>query len=128
MKSEEELNLISGQIIGRAIEVHKTLGAGLLESTYRDCLFYELTNAGLKVDREKPLTVRYKELTLDYAYKLDLLVEDCIVIELKAVEKVLDIHKAQLLTYPKHGNYKLGLLLNFNLLMLKEGGITRIIN
>lgn len=128
MKTEEELNQISGVIIGKAIEVHKTLGPGILESTYLRCLFYELGNAGLKVEKEKAVSIKYKDLEIETAYRLDLLVEDSVVVELKAVEKILDIHKAQVLTYLKNGNYRLGLLLNFNVLLLKEGGIVRIIN
>ena len=128
MKTEENLNDISHTIIGKAIEVHKTLGPGLLESTYRECLFYELINAGLKTEKEKPLALKYKSLSIETAYKLDLLVADSLVIELKAVEKINDIHKAQVLTYLKQGNYKLGLLLNFNVLLLKDGGIIRIAN
>ena len=128
MKTEEELNQISRATIGKAIEVHKALGPGILESTYLKCLFYELENAGLKVEKEKTVSIKYKDLEIETAYRLDLLVEDSVVVELKAVEKILDIHKAQVLTYLKNGNYKLGLLLNFNVLLLKEGGIVRIIN
>lgn len=128
MKTEVELNQISGAIIGKAIEIHKSLGCGLLESTYLECLFYELKNAGFKVEKEKTLAIKYKELSIETAYRIDLLVEDSVVIELKAVNKIVDIHKAQVLTYLKNGNYKLGLLLNFNVLKLKEGGIVRIAN
>ena len=128
MKTEEELNQISGIIIGKAIEVHKALGAGLLESAYKECLYYELSNTGLKVEKEKPISIKYKNLIIDMAYKLDLLVEDSVVVELKSIENIIDVHKAQVLTYLKHGNYKLGLLLNFNALLLKDGGIIRIIN
>jgi GxxExxY protein len=116
MKTEDELNKISGSIIGKAIDIHKALGSGLLESTYRECLFYELTNAGLKVEKEKPISIKYKSLNIETAYRIDLLVEDFVVVELKSVERIADIHKAQVLTYLKNGSYKLGLLLNFNVL------------
>ena len=128
MKTDDELNQISGTIIGKAIEVHKALGCGLLESAYLECVFYELSNAGLKVEKEKILSIRYKDLIVETAYRIDILIEDSVVIELKAIDKVTDIHKAQVLTYLKNGNYRLGLLLNFNVLLLKDGGITRIIN
>jgi GxxExxY protein len=128
MKSEEELNEISGAVIGKAIDVHKALGAGLLESTYQKCLVYELTKCGFQVESEKAISIRYKELIVETAYRIDILVNDSVVVELKAVDKIIDVHKAQVLTYLKHGNYKVGLLLNFNVLLLKNGGITRIVN
>lgn len=121
------LNQITEAIIGCSIEIHKQLGPGLLESAYRECLFYELKNYGFKVKREIPMPVVYKEIKLDHGYRLDLLVEDKIVVELKSVDYLLDVHNAQLLTYLKLGNYKLGLLINFNETLLKDG-IKRIIN
>ena len=120
-------NKLSEIIIGRAIEVHKQLGPGLLESAYQECLYYELKKKGLKVDKEKPMPIVYKEIKLDHGYRIDLLVEDKVVIELKTVEYLTEVHTAQLLTYLKLGNYKLGLLLNFNESKLRDG-IKRVIN
>lgn len=120
-------NEITEIIIGSAIKVHKVLGPGLLESTYQKCLVYELKKAGLKVDVEKVVPIIYDELKIDNGYRIDILVDNRIVIELKAVEKTTDVHKAQLLTYLKLGNYKLGLLINFNVKILFKG-VTRIIN
>ena len=121
---EDEL---SKRIIGCAIEVHKQLGPGLLESAYRECLFYELEQAGLVVRKEKPMPIVYKEVKLDHGYRMDLLVEEKVVIEIKTVEAFTDVHTAQVLTYLRLGNYKLGLLLNFHVTILKEG-IKRVIN
>ncbi len=114
-------NELSNLIIGKAIEIHKELGPGLLESAYKECLYYELITAGLKVEKEKPLPVVYKEIKLDQGYRIDLLVENKVVIELKTVEAFTDVHMAQILTYLKFGHYKLGLLLNFNVSYLKNG-------
>jgi GxxExxY protein len=119
-------NEISHTIIGCAIEVHKQLGPGLLESAYQECLYYELVNKGLKVEKEKALPIVYKEVKLDHGYRIDLLVENKVVIELKTVEDFTEVHTAQVLTYLKLGQYKLGLLLNFHVSTLKEG-IKRII-
>jgi GxxExxY protein len=123
----EEENQISNKIIGCAIEVHRQLGPGLLESAYQECLCYELKNSGLYIQREMPMPIVYKEIKLDHGYRLDVLVENKVVIELKTVEFLNDIHTAQILTYLKLGNYKLGLLLNFHVTVLKNG-IKRIIN
>lgn len=112
---------ITQLIIGKAIEVHKFLGKGLLESAYRECLYYELKNAGLAVEREKPMPVVYKEVKLEYGYRIDLLVENTVVIELKSVNQLHELHFAQTLTYMKLGQYKTGLLINFNVPMLKDG-------
>ncbi len=112
---------ITQLIIGKAIEVHKVLGKGLLESTYRECLFYKLKNAGLIVEKEKPMPVIYKEVRLDYGYRIDLLVENTIVIELKSVDELHELHVAQTLTYMKLGQFKIGLLINFNVQVLKDG-------
>lgn len=120
-------NDLSNKILGCAIEVHKQLGPGLLESAYQPCLYYELTKMGLKVEKEKPMPIVYKEVHLDHGFRMDLLVEDKVVIELKTVEALNDVHTAQVLTYLKLGNYKLGLLLNFHVSILKNG-IKRIIN
>ncbi|NQU54802.1 MAG: GxxExxY protein [Bacteroidetes bacterium] len=114
-------NEISKIIIGCAIEVHKQLGLGLLESAYQECLYYELIQAGLKVQKEKPMPIIYKEVKLDHGYRIDLLVEESVVVEIKTVEELNDIHTAQVLTYLKLGNYKLGLLLNFHVTLLKDG-------
>ncbi|MBE0423781.1 MAG: GxxExxY protein [Lutibacter sp.] len=114
-------NEIAGIIIGKAIAVHRELGPGLLESTYQECLFYELKKDNIKVVKELALPIIYKEIKLDHGYRIDLLVEDKVVIELKTVEFLTDVHSAQVLTYMKLGNYKLGLLLNFNVKLLKEG-------
>lgn len=122
-----ELNSLSNKIIACAIEIHKTLGPGLLESSYRECLYYELKQCGFKVEREKAMPLVYKEVTLEQGYRMDLVVEDKVVIELKAVDSLSDAHFAQVLTYLKLGNYKLGLLLNFNAPILVKG-IKRIIN
>ena len=120
-------NEISSLIIGKAIEVHKNLGPGLLESAYRECLSYEIRNIGLKVENEKPMPIIYKELKLDHGYRMDILVENKVVVELKTVDAIIDVHEAQILTYLKLGNYKLSLLINFNVKMLKDG-IKRFVN
>ena len=116
-----EENQITEKIIGSAIEIHRHLGPGLLESAYQECLYYELTQAGLYVQKEKPMPVVYKKVKLDHGYRLDLLVENKIVVELKTVEAFTDVHTAQILTYLKLGNYKLGLLINFHVALLKHG-------
>ncbi|HRH58793.1 MAG TPA: GxxExxY protein [Chitinophagales bacterium] len=123
-----ELNEITELIIGASIDVHRQLGPGLLESAYQECLFYELTKViGLSVKREIPMPIVYKEIKLEQGYRMDLLVEDKVVVELKTVDFLTDVHKAQLLTYLKLGNYKIGLLINFNETLIKNG-IKRIIN
>ena len=108
-------------IIGSAIEVHKHLGPGLLESAYEVCLAYEIATRGLKVVRQMQLPVRYKEVHLDCGYRVDLLVEDLVVVELKVVEKLEPIHDAQVLTYLRLSGCQIGLLLNFNTPILREG-------
>jgi len=112
---------ITKVIIGCAIAVHKELGPGLLESAYEECLYYELQKAGLKVEKQKAIPVIYKEIKLDCGYRADLIVEDKIVIELKTVDELNPVHEAQILTYLKFANKKLGLLINFNVLKLKDG-------
>lgn len=126
MKDRSELNEISGQILGAAIEVHRTLGPGLLESAYEVCLAYELSQRGLVVERQKQLPVPYKDVQLDAAFRLDILVEGKVIVELKAVEQVSPVHKTQLLTYLKLSGLELDLLINFNVKMLKDG-ISRVI-
>jgi GxxExxY protein len=116
-----EINNLTGSIIGKAIEVHRQLGPGLLESSYRDCLFYELENAGLVVKKEYPVPLIYKEIFLDHGYRIDLLVENKIVVELKTVDAFNDVHFAQILTYMKLGNFNYGLLINFNVCLLHQG-------
>lgn len=114
-------NELSNLIIGKAIEIHKSLGPGLLESAYKECLYYELTSSGLYVEKEKPMPIVYKEIKLDHGYRIDLLVENKVVIELKTVDVFTDVHMAQVLTYLKFGGFKLGLLINFNVSLLKNG-------
>ena len=122
-----EINQLSSKIIGAAIEVHKTLGPGLLESAYEECLSHELGLRRLSLERQKPLSITYKAKKLDCGYKLDLVVEKVIILELKSCEKIEEIHKAQLLTYLKLSGLKLGLLLNFNVPVMRDG-IVRIVN
>ena len=126
MNERAELNGISRKIIGGAIEVHRALGPGLLESAYETCLAYELAGLGLTVERQKQLPISYKDIELDTAYRLDLLVERKVIVELKAVEQVYPLHKNQLLTYLKLSGLELGLLINFNVRVLKDG-ISRVI-
>ncbi|HEX8843319.1 MAG TPA: GxxExxY protein [Pyrinomonadaceae bacterium] len=114
------------RIIGAAIEVHRALGPGLLESAYEECLCYELSLDKLNVRRQVPLPVVYKGIKLDCGYRIDLIVEEKVIVELKTVEKLLPIHQAQLLTYLKLGEFKTGLLLNFSSAVLKDG-IKRIV-
>jgi GxxExxY protein len=122
----EVLNQISYEIIGAAYKVHSELGPGLLESTYEVCLEYELLEKGFKVDRQKALPVIYNNVQLDAGYRIDLFIEDSIIIELKSVDEIAPIHKAQLMTYLKLADIKLGLLINFNVTDLKKG-INRIV-
>ncbi len=112
---------ITEKIIGAAIEVHKALGPGLLESAYEECLAHELRLCGLDLERQVPLPVAYKGVKLDCGYRLDFLVEKAIVLELKAIETLQPIHEAQLLTYLKLGHWTVGLLINFNVPVLKNG-------
>lgn len=124
---KKKREILINRIIGAAIEVHRNLGPGLLESTYEICLCKELEILGIKFERQRELKVNYKGLSIKEAYRIDILVEDEIILELKAVETLKDIHKFQLLTYLKLSNKKLGLLINFNVKLLKDG-ITRVIN
>ncbi len=121
--TEDELSNI---VIGLAIKVHKNLGPGLLESSYKECLYYEISKAGLHVEKEKPMPLVYDEVKLDIGYRLDIIVENKLVIEIKSVEVLNDVHLAQILTYLKLSNSKLGLLINFNVKLLKDG-IKRVI-
>ena len=122
-----QINDLTYRIIGCAYTVHSELGPGLLESTYRTCLAYELRTNGLRVDMEKSVPLRYKNIGLDAAYRIDLLVEDRVVVELKAVDALHDVHKAQLLTYLRLSGKTHGLLINFNVRHLKDH-IVRMIN
>ena len=108
-------------IIGACLEVHKVLGPGLLENTYQECLARELSLRGIPFEKEKPLPVEYKEVRVDCGYRLDFLVDGSVVVELKSIEAILPVHEAQILTYLKQTGCKLGLLVNFNVAVLKEG-------
>ncbi len=121
IKIMEELNKITYKIIGCAYEVHSVLGPGLLESAYRLCLANELLEAGLSIEIEKPIPLTYKGTRIEHGYRMDILVNEKIILELKCVECLSPIHEAQLLTYLKLSNLKLGLLINFNVLDLKKG-------
>ena len=127
MKSEEELNRLSNTVIGCAIEVHQVLGPGLLESAYQQCLVWELRRQGLSVKEQVSVPIRYKELDVPNAYRLDILIEDELIVELKAVDKIEPVHIAQMLTYLKVNGLRLGLLLNFNVEVMKKG-IKRVVN
>jgi GxxExxY protein len=120
-------NEISSKIIGAAIEVHKQLGPGLLESAYETCLYYELKQLNLDVKQQLALPVYYKEVKLDAGYRIDLLVEDKVIIEIKSINELADLHTAQLLTYLKLKDLKLGMLINFNSVKVIDG-IKRIVN
>ncbi len=120
-------NQLSEKIIGCAIQVHKVLGPGLLESAYQECLYYELKEIGLNVEKQKSLPLVYKEVKLDVGYRLDLLVENKVIVELKSVETLNEVHLAQTITYLKLTNCKLGLLINFNVVKLIDG-LKRVVN
>ena len=114
-------------IIGTSMDVHTSLGPGLLENAYKECLFYKLRQSGFYVEKEKPMPLVYEDVQLDCGYRIDLLVENKVVIELKSVENLNDVHLAQVLTYMKLGHFQLGLLMNFNVKHLKNG-IRRVAN
>jgi GxxExxY protein len=120
-EERERINRLSRQIITAALRVHSALGPGLLESAYEACLAYELVESGLRVERQKALPLAYREVRLDCGYRLDLLVEDAIIVELKAVEGLSPLHSAQLLSYLRLSGCKLGLLINFNAISLRTG-------
>jgi len=122
-----DLNEVTRGVIAAAMEVHRHLGPGLLESAYQECVCYELSRMGLTFTREVHLPLSYKGLQLDCSYRVDLLVEDAVVVELKSIEQILRIHSAQLLTYLRASHKQVGLLINFNVLVLKDG-IKRIVN
>jgi len=112
---------LSDRVIGCAIEVHRCLGPGLLESVYSHCLAHELTGSGILFEREKAVCVAYKDVQIDCGFRFDLLVENCVIVELKAVDRLLPIHRAQVLTYLKVSKIRVGLLINFNSRVLKDG-------
>lgn len=118
---------LTGEVIGAAIEVHRRVGPGLLESVDQHCLAYELAERGLVVEREVTLPIRYKGLTFEHGFRLDLLVENRLVVELKAVDKMIPVYRAQLLSYLKLSQLKVGLIINFNVPRLTEG-VTRVVN
>ena len=117
----QDINVLTNKVLGLAFEVHTQLGAGLLESTYESCLFYELKENNISVERQKKLPIIYKGFQLDTDYRIDLLIDNQLIIELKSVETLQPVHSAQLLTYMKLSNLKYGLLLNFNVANLKQG-------
>jgi GxxExxY protein len=127
MNDQERLNSISEAIIGAAIDVHKAVGPGLLESAYEACLAYELRQRGLKVEQQKELPFQYRDVQLDCGYRLDLLVEGCVIVEVKAIEALLPIHQAQLMSYLRLTKCHLGLIINFNVTQLTRG-IKRVVN
>lgn len=127
MDERDRLNKITEEIIGAAIEVHRVVGPGLLESAYEACLVFELRQRGLKVEQQKPLPVIYKSVKLDCGYRLDIVVDNCVIVEIKAVERLNSIHEAQLLSYLRLYGCKLGLLTNFYVPLVKNG-IRRVVN
>lgn len=120
-------NEISKIIFDCALKVHKSLGPGLLESAYEECLYYELNKIGLKVEKQKPLPLVYENVKLEIGYRVDIIVDNKVIIEIKSVEALNDVHLAQVLTYLKLSNTKLGMLINFNVTLIKNG-IKRIVN
>ena len=127
MDEKDKLDLITRRVIGAAIEVHKALGPGLLESAYETCLAFELRERGFKVEQQLPLPVIYKNVKLDCGYRLDLVVEDCVILEIKAIERLAPIHDAQLLSYLRLSGKKVGLIVNFHERVLKDG-LKRVVN
>ena len=127
MDQRGELNAITEQIVGAAIDVHRALGPGLLESVYESCLEFDLIERGLGTQRQVALPVIYKEVSLEAGYRVDLLVENRVIVEIKAVEQIFPVHKAQLLTHLRLSNLRVGLLVNFNVHVLRNG-ISRVVN
>ena len=127
MSEAARVNKLTETIIGAAMNVHRELGPGLLESAYESCLVFELVKAGLHIEEQKPLPVLYKDVKLSCGYRLDLMVEDDVIVEIKSVDKLLPIHQAHILSYLKLSNCKVGLLINFNVTVLKNG-IKRVVN
>ncbi|MGV8018860.1 MAG: GxxExxY protein [Ignavibacteria bacterium] len=116
-----DINIITGGIIGAAIEVHKVLGPGLLESAYEECLSKELVDSGFFIERQKPVPVIYKDIKLDFGYRLDLLVNKTVIVDIKSIDGILPVHEAQILTYMKFAEIRVGLLINFNVTKLTNG-------
>jgi GxxExxY protein len=114
-------NILTGKVLKQAFKVHSALGPGLLESAYKECLYFELIQSGLLVEKEKPIPLIYNDVRLDCGYRIDLLVENELVLEIKTVDSIVNVHLAQVLTYMKVGGYQLGLILNFRVLKLKHG-------
>lgn len=127
MGEKERLNQITGDVIASAIDVHRVLGPGLLESAYEACLAFEVAKRGYKLEQQKPLPVIYQSVHLDCGYRMDLVLDGSVIVEVKAVERLAPIHDAQLLSYLKLSGCKVGLLINFNVLILKSG-IRRVVN
>jgi GxxExxY protein len=126
--NDSDLNKITDAVIGAAIEVHRRLGPGLLESAYHECLCKELSLRGVSFEREKPLRLEYKGLELECGYRLDILIANSVVVEVKAVENLIPVHEAQLITYLKLDGWKVGLLINFNVAVLKDGIRRKVLN
>ena len=122
------LNGLTDQIIGAAVAVHRALGPGLLESAYEACLYYELVKRGLSVERQKPLPLTHEGVKLDCSYRMDLVVENCVIVEVKAVAKLDRVHEAQMLSYLKLADLCVGLILNFNVRNLTHQGVLRMVN
>lgn len=116
-----QLNEVSGAVVNASLKIHRALGPGLLESAYEECLYYELLKTGLHVERQKPLPLVYETVKMEIGYRVDLLVERCVIVEVKAVEALNDVHRAQVITYLKLSGCKLGLLINFHVALLKDG-------
>ena len=127
MTEKEKLNQITEAVIGAAVDIHRTLGPGLLESAYEACLVFELVEHGLKIEQQKPLPVVYRGVKLDCGYRLDILIEESVIVEVKSIDQIAPVHKAQLLSYLKLSGCKVGLLINFNVKVLKDG-IVRMVN
>ena len=127
MDEKDRLDSITRRIIGGAIEVHRRLGPGLLESAYETCLAFELRQMNLKVEQQRPLPIIYREVKLDCGYRLDLVVEDCVIVEIKAIEHLAPIHNAQLLSYLRLSGKQVGLIINFHVRILKNG-LKRVVN
>lgn len=127
LRSRYELNEISGKIIELSIRVHSELGPGMLEGAYESCLLFELLNAGLKTESQLKLPIVYRGNQIDAGYRVDLLVDDAVIVEVKAIERILPVHEAQLLSYLRMTNLRLGLLINFNMRLLRDG-IRRVVN
>ncbi len=121
------VNQLSEKVIGLCIEIHRNLGPGLLESVYEECLCYELSKTGIPFERQKPVSVKYKEVNLDCGFRIDVLVDQQLIVELKSVEKVLPIHEAQIIIYLKIADMRVGLLINFNSIILIKG-LKRFVN